>query len=190
MWASASAQASVLSETWGQNLDLTIPSSEMPLTWELDLKDKHEIMMGWTCCYRKELIDYVHQEHSRKLIGLKLKEKQKRLRFIPVKEEPSEKQLKYYYWINFLDMTGSYYFIKNNPNIKEGNFLLPEKPSAAEFILHKSITTPFVAQNVDTHQMVVMNSILTMVVIRNFYLYKTTSPCPSMNFHVDGYCVR
>ena len=91
--------------------------------------------------------------------------------------------------MNFLDMTGSYYFIKNNPNIREGNFLLPDNPSAAEFILHKSILSPFVAQNVDTHQMVIMNSILTMVVLRNIYLYKTTSDCLSNNFHVDGYCV-
>ena len=64
-----------LSETWGQNLDLTIPSSEMPLTWEVDLKDKQEIMMGWTCCYRNELINSVRQEHSDKLIQLKLKER-------------------------------------------------------------------------------------------------------------------
>ena len=33
MLVSASAQASVLSETWAQNLDLTIQSSEMPSTW-------------------------------------------------------------------------------------------------------------------------------------------------------------
>ena len=128
MWVSVSAQASALSETWAQNLDLTIPSSEMPLTWELDLKDKQEIMMGWTCCYRNELINSVQQEHSDKLIQLKLKEKPKRLRFIHHHEEPSEKQLRYFYIMNFLDMTGSYYFIKNNPNIREGNFLLPDIP--------------------------------------------------------------
>ena len=61
MSALASAQENVLSETWGQKLDLTIQSSEMQSTWVLDSKDKQEIMMGWTCCYRKELIDYVHQ---------------------------------------------------------------------------------------------------------------------------------
>ena len=183
-------QENVLSETWAQNLDLTIPSSEMPLTWELDLKDKHEIMMGWTCCYRTELINSVHQEHSDKLIQLKLKERKNKLRFLPVKAEPTKEQLRYFYIINFLDMSMSYYFINNNPNIREGNFLLPDRPSAAEFILHKGITVPIVAQNVDAHQMVIMNSLLTMVVIRNWYLYNTTSKCDSFNFHVDGYCVR
>ena len=68
----------------------------------------------------------------------KLKERKNRLRFIHVKNEPSKEQLRYFYIVNFLDMAGSYYFIKNNPNIKEGNFLLPDKPSAAEFILHKT----------------------------------------------------
>ena len=190
MWASVSAQASALSETWAQNLDLTIPSSEMPLTWELDLKDKQEIMMGWTCCYRTELINSVRQEHSDKLIQLKLKERKNKLRFLPVKSEPTKEQLRYFYIINFLDMSMSYYFINNNPNIREGNFLLPDRPSAAEFIIHKGITTPIVAQNVDAHQMVIMNSLLTMVVLRNWYLYNTTSKCDTFNFHVDGYCVR
>ena len=87
-------------------------------------------------------------------------------------------------------MSMSYYFINNNPNIREGNFLLPDRPSAAEFIIHKGITVPIVAQNVDAHQMVIMNSLLTMVVLRNWYLYNTTSKCDTFNFHVDGYCVR
>ena len=120
---------SALSETY-QNLDLTIPSSEMPLTWDKDLKDKQEIMMGWTCCYRTELINSVRQEHSDKLIQLKLKERKNKLRFLPVKTEPTKEQLRYFYIINFLDMSMSYYFIKNNPNIREGNFLLPDRPSA------------------------------------------------------------
>ena len=67
-------------------------------------------------------------------------------------------------------MAGSYYFIKNNPNISEGNFLLPDKPSAAQFILHKAITVPLVEQNVESGQMVIMNSILTLVVLNNWYL--------------------
>jgi len=82
-------------------------------------------------------------------------------------------------------MAGSYYFIKNNPNIKEGNFLLPEKPSAAEFIVHKSVTVPLVAQNSEAGQMLIMNSVLTLVVLRNLYLYETT-PSECNNFHVNG----
>ena len=80
----------------------------------------------------------------------------------------------------------SYYFIRNNPNIKEGNPLLPDHPSAAEFVAHKALTVPLVSQNVESGQMVIMNSILTAVVLRNWYLYNTTSKCEA-NFHVDGY---
>ena len=87
--------------------------------------------------------------------------------------------------MNFLDMAGSYHFTHNNPNIKESNWFLPEKPSAAEFILHKSITMPFVAQNTESGQMLIMNSILTFVVIRNYHLYNTTPKC-TPNFRFDG----
>ena len=80
----------------------------------------------------------------------------------------------------------SYYFIKNNPSLKEGNFLLPEKPSAAEFILHKGILVPVIAQNSEEGQMVIMNGILTIVVLHNWYLYNNTSESCN-NFHVDGY---
>ena len=83
-------------------------------------------------------------------------------------------------------MAGSYYFIKNNDNIKEGNFLLPERPSAAEFIAHKALTVPLVAQNSEAGQMAIMNAAITAVVLRNIYLYQTT-PSGCNNFHVDGY---
>ena len=192
MWALVLTPGTALSETWDQKLDLTIPSLEMPLTWQLDSKAKHEIMLGWTCCYHPSLVTAVQKEHSLKLTESRLKEKQKKLRFIQIRNEPSEAQLKYFYAINFLDMAGSYYFIKNNPNIKEGNFLLPERPSPAEFIIHKGITVPLVAQNAESTQMTIMNSLLTIVVLRNWYLFNTTTTCRA-NFHVDGHrmpCLR
>ena len=83
-------------------------------------------------------------------------------------------------------MAGSYYFIKNNPNISEGNPLLPKHPSPAQFLLHKGITVPLVAQNAEAGQMVIMNSILTLVVLNNWYLY-THTPQGCINYHVDGY---
>ena len=46
--------------------------------------------------------------------------------------------------------------------------------SAAEFVAHKALTVPLVSQNVEEGQMVIMNSILTAVVLRNWYLYNTT----------------
>tara|TARA_Y100000114_G_scaffold29241_1_gene24988 strand:+ start:1403 stop:1741 length:339 start_codon:yes stop_codon:yes gene_type:complete len=107
------------------------------------------------------------------------------LRFFQIENEPTEKQLRYYYFINFLDMTGSYYFTRNNPNIKEANPFLPKKPSAGQFILHKAITTPVVAQNVEAGQMTIMNAAITLVVLKNIHTYQSTPKC-APNFMVDG----
>ena len=84
-------------------------------------------------------------------------------------------------------MAGSYYFIENNPNIKESNPFLPEEPSAIEFIAHKGFFVPLTAQNSEAGQMTIMNTVLTVVVLRNWYLYNNTNKCENNNFHVDGY---
>jgi|TARA_Y100000114_G_C11735370_1_gene315845 hypothetical protein len=83
-------------------------------------------------------------------------------------------------------MAGSYYFVKNNPNIKEANFFLPERPSFGQFVAHKAITTPIVAQNVEAGQMTIMNSVITIVVLHNWYLYTTTPECPPNFYHDTG----
>ena len=82
-------------------------------------------------------------------------------------------------------MAHSYYSISNHPYLKEGNFLLPEKPSAAQFILHKGITVPLVGSNVEAGQMTVINTMITVVVLRNMYLYQHIPKCP-VNFYNDG----
>lgn len=90
-----------------------------------------------------------------------------------------------------VDVGGSYYYIKNNPNIKEGNFLLPDRPSAAQFLLQKGLTTPLVAQNAERGQLMIMNAVITMVVLKNHYLYETTTKCRGpngANFNADGTC--
>ena len=106
----------------------------------------------------------------------------KRLRFIDVKNEPTKKQLRTFYILNAIDMTTSYHMTRNHPNIHEGNFLLPGKPTAAEFLLHKSVTTPLAAANLEEGQLVVVNWLLTAVILKNIYLYNTT--CRTMpNYH-------
>jgi len=91
-----------------------------------------------------------------------------------------------------VDMGGSYYYTRNHPNIKEGNFFLPDKPTAAEFLLQKGLTTPFVAQNSEAGQMMIMNAIITIIVLKNHYLYETTSRCSGpnggANYNANGTC--
>ena len=99
--------------------------------------------------------------------------------------EPTPEQLRYFYIINFIDMAHSYYAISNHPHLREGNPLLPRKPSAAQFILHKGITVPLIGDNVEAGQMAILNAMITLTVLRNIYLYENTPKCPT-NFYYYG----
>jgi len=107
----------------------------------------------------------------------------KRFRFIDVKNEPTKRQLKTFYILNFIDMTTSYYMVNNHPNIREGNPLLPDHPSAAQFLTQKLITTPLIAANFEEGQLVFSNWILGVVIIKNLYLYNSASKCEEFNYH-------
>ena len=85
-------------------------------------------------------------------------------------------------------MAHTYYSISNHPHLKEGNPLLPKRPSLAQLVLHKGITVPLVGQNVEAGQMTIINTMVTVVVLNNFRLYATT-PKGCINYHVDGYMV-
>ena len=113
-------------------------------------------------------------------------ENKKRLRFVKINNEPSKETLRTFYILNFIDMSTSYHMTRNHPHIKEANFLLPEKPSAAEFLLHKSVLTPLAAANLEEGQMVLVNWILAGVIIRNFYLYETTCRDLPNYHHITG----
>ena len=79
--------------------------------------------------------------------------------------------------MNFLDMSMSYHYVHDHPNIKEANPLLPHKPNAGQFILQKTLTAPVLAANASYEDMVFYNVVLTIVVLKNHYLYNTTSRC-------------
>ena len=83
-------------------------------------------------------------------------------------------------------MTTSYYMTKSHPTLKEANFLLPEKPTAMEFILHKSIVTPIVAANFEEGQMVGVNWVLGFVILHNLYLYENVCRQSPNYHHVTG----
>ena len=110
----------------------------------------------------------------------------KRLRFVKVKNEPTKKQLRTFYILNAIDMTTSYHMTRNHPHMHESNFLLPGKPTAAEFLLHKSVTTPLAAANLEEGQLVLVNWLLTAVILRNIYLYNTTCRTSANYHHVTG----
>ena len=109
-----------------------------------------------------------------------------RFRFVVVKDEPSKRTLMTFYLLNAIDMTTSYHMTTKHPTLKEANFLLPKKPTAAQFLVHKSVTVPIAAANFNEHQMVIANWILAAVVIHNFYLYENTCRQSPNYHHVTG----
>ena len=171
MSASALAQENVLSETWGQKLDLTIQSSETPSTWVLDSKVKQEIMMGLTCCYRKELVSYVQQENSRKLIESRLRENQKRLRYTQFNEY-TQPQLYVFATLQLLDIYTTYRGLKYNC-VREMNPILGESPSIIKMSAVKTLVLiPTIESDINREvltqkTMRQVNSMMFMVIVNN-----------------------
>tara|TARA_Y100000004_G_C8806622_1_gene365776 strand:+ start:361 stop:699 length:339 start_codon:yes stop_codon:yes gene_type:complete len=99
----------------------------------------------------------------------KLKENRKPLRFIhiPVNNEPTPEQIKWYYILNTLDLLTTIHALKSYPDVKEGNIFLGENPSNQELITHKLIFAPLIEQNFRKEQMTFMNFALTLTVLNN-----------------------
>jgi len=153
------------SETWDQNLDLTIPSLEMPLTWQLDSKAKQEIMMGFECCYHNSLLESVRNEASLKSITYKSKVNLSGLRF----SQYDHKKIKTYFWaINALD---AYTTIRGleHPRVYETNPILGKHPSNGEIILFKLFWGRYMIHLAgdNLEDLYFPNALLTVAVINN-----------------------
>ena len=135
--ALVSTPATVLSETWDQKLDLTIPLLEMPSTLPLDSKAKQEIMMGWTCCYHPSLVKQVQKEHSEKLIALRLKERPSQLQFTPI-EPISNLQWATFFTLQLADIYTTYRGLKYNC-VYELNPIVGDRPTVPQMFLVKTI---------------------------------------------------
>ena len=176
MSVSALAQENVLSETWGPNLDLTIQSSEMPSTSVLDSKAKHAITRGWTCCYRKELINSVQIEHSQKLTALKLREKKSELPYSLV-EPISPIQWTTFVGLQLADIYTTYRGLKYDC-VKELNPIVGERPSVQDMFLIKTVVlTPAIQydlerKNLTPRVMNQMNLVMSLVVGNNYNVWR------------------
>ena len=159
-----STPATASLETWDQNLDLTIPSLEMPSTLGLDSKARQEIMMGFECCYRNSLREQVLKEASLKSIEYKSKVNLKKLQFSPSKET-----LRYFYIVNALDILTTHHGIKSG-KAREANPLLPDSPELGELILFKVVWGKIVLENFDNEDLKIANGIITIAVLNNFYV--------------------
>ena len=175
-WVLALILVSVSLETWGQNLDLTIPSLEMQSTSVLDLRDKQEIMMGWTCCWDKKLISNVQTEHSQKLIQLQLKENQNQSWFT-LSEQPSNLQWTTFITLQLADIYTTYRGLKYSC-VKELNPFLGESPSVPQMFAFKTavlipaINSDIKNERVTPYVMNQMNFLMSMVIASNLDILK------------------
>ena len=166
----------VSSETWDPKSGLTIPLLEMPSTLGLASKDKRAIMMGFECCWDQKHIEAVQKEHSLKLIGLKLKENQKKLPSIPL-FEPDKTDIYVWYILNALDVYTTYDGLRSSDDIMELNPLLGERPSLSRILAFKYIANYYI----DPHQLNYddprllkeLNLVLSLVVLNNRYVKNT-----------------
>jgi hypothetical protein len=126
-------------------------------------------MMGWTCCYHPTLIKQVYQQQSGKLIEYKLKEKKKKLQYIPQYQVPTDEQIKIFWTLNILDVLFTYHGIKH-PEISEGNPFVGRDPTLFRLVLHKGALGPTLVNNLDSQQMTITNAMLAAAVINNIHI--------------------
>ena len=171
MSALVSAQENVLLETWGQKLDLTIPSLEMQSTSVLDSRAKQEIMMGWTCCYRKELINAVQMEHSQKLIESRLKESQRKSRYTLV-DSYTTAQLYTFATLQLLDIWTTYKSLQYDC-VRELNPIMGESPSVPKMFAVKTLVLiPAIEADIQNERLTrktmrQVNTMMVMVITNN-----------------------
>ena len=171
MSALASAQENVLSETWGQKLDLTIPSLEMQLISVLDSKDKQEIMMGWTCCYRKELINAVQTEHLWKSTELMSRANPRKLQYT-LHEPITKSQMATFVAFQLADIYTTYKGLQYEC-VREMNPLIGETPSVNRMFFTKvAILTPAIQydlknDNITPKMINDINLLMAMVIYNN-----------------------
>ena len=112
-------------------------------------------------------------EKDAKLIEEAAAARRKRFRFRIIEDEPTIQQIRYSWFINSLDVGTSIYAINNRNNLVESNIILGDRPEEWEFLALKLTTVPIAHSNLDTHELKILNSILTLIVARNLYLINT-----------------
>ena len=180
-WVLVLVLASASLETWGANLDLTIPSLEMPSTLVLDSKDKREIMMGWTCCWDKKHISSVQTEHSLESTLLQLKENQNQSWFT-LSEPVSSFQWTTFITLQLLDMYSTYRGLQYDC-VQETNPLFGERPSVSKMffvkasVLYPIMTTEMQQPVMNRQDMRDVNTLMTIVVLNNRHVENKSKRC-------------
>ena len=127
--------------------------------------------MGWTCCYRKELISAVQAEHSWKSTQYMLRESQRKSRYTLV-EQHTNGQLYTFAALQILDIYTTYRGLKYDC-VYEMNPVVGERPSVGKMvttkiaILYPTIVAEQQRYYVDRKAMSDINFLMTLVILNN-----------------------
>ena len=152
----------------------------MQSTWVLDSKDKQEIMMGLTCCYRQELIDSVRLEHSLKSIKYSPRDKVRRsISTLQYSEPITNFQWWTFVTLQLLDIHSTYKGLQYDC-VYEANPIMGNTPSPGKLFLTKTaILAPAIKhdlRNEDLTPKIInqLNYLMAIVVVNNYDVWSSS----------------
>ncbi len=121
--------------------------------------------------YVKDMpFDFNQMEKDSKLIEFDITKKRKRFQIVDVQKYPTPNEIRNSIIIHTLDVATTIYALENRREVKEGNIILGPYPDIHEVILLKALVLPFVHQNFERGQLVVMNWAGGFAVVNNLYI--------------------
>jgi len=121
--------------------------------------------------YVKDMpFDFNQMEKDSKLKEFDITKKRKRFQIVDVQKYPTPNEIRNSIIIHTLDVATTIYALENRREVKEGNIILGPYPDIHEVILLKALVLPFVHQNFERGQLVVMNWAGGFAVVNNLYI--------------------
>ena len=78
--------------------------------------------------------EFDYEQMKKDAIMIKDWEDRNKLRFFEARPRPTQIQIRYSWIVNSLDLATTIYALETMDNVREGNFILGEKPSTEEVI--------------------------------------------------------
>tara|TARA_Y100001937_G_scaffold115313_1_gene165952 strand:- start:148 stop:624 length:477 start_codon:yes stop_codon:yes gene_type:complete len=119
---------------------------------------------------KQQPYDFNQIKKDSKLIEFDLQKKQRRFQIVDVETLPTKAEIRTSIILHTLDVVTTIYALENRDEVKEGNLILGPHPEIHEVILLKALVLPFVHQNFEREQLVVMNWAGGFAVVNNLYI--------------------
>ena len=119
---------------------------------------------------KQQPYDFNQIKKDSKLIEFDLQKKQRRFQIVDVETLPTKAEIRTSIILHTLDVATTIYALENRDEVKEGNLILGPHPEIHEVILLKALVLPFVHQNFEREQLVVMNWAGGFAVVNNLYI--------------------